>query len=102
MSENFIDYEQLLSEAKSKKETLKVLRKMDEAADNIQVIPSKDHQGAFELFFVGLKGVDTSFLVFNEEQVARRFMVSGPNDNDYICVFIGETKYYVPFATYLN
>ena len=98
MTKNLIDYEQILSSAKTKDEILETFRRMSDDADNLVVIPSKEHLGASDLFFSGLKGVETSFIVFKKERLAKRFMVDDTNENEIIYVVIDGTIYYLPFA----
>lgn len=99
MKGNSIDYEKLLNSAKTSTEIVEAFQRMTADAENIAVIPNKSHQGAFDLFFIGLKGVDTSFIVFKEEKLAKRFEVNDANENSVVFVVIDGTIYYVPIAT---
>lgn len=98
MKQKPIDYENLLNSAKTSKEVVAAFHRMTDDAENISIIPSKLHQGAFELFFIGLAGVDTSFIIFKEEKLAKRFMTNEANENKVVFVVIDGTIYYVPYA----
>ena len=98
MKQKSIDYEKLLNGAKTSKEMVAAFQRMTDDAESISIIPSKLYQGAFELFFIGLLGVDSSFIIFKEERLAKRFMVNEANENKVVFVVIDGTIYYVPYA----
>ena len=98
MKRKQIDYEELVNSAKTSAEMVAAFKRMTDDAENISIIPSKLYQGAFELFFIGLAGVDTSFIIFKEEKLAKRFMVNEASENNVIFVVIDGTIYYVPYA----
>lgn len=98
MKQNSIDYEKLLNDAKTRDEMVAAFQRMTDDAENIAIIPSKLHPDAFELFFIGLPGVDTSFIIFKEEKLAKRFMGNAANENDTLFVVIDGNIYYVPFG----
>lgn len=98
MKRKQIDYEELVNSAKTSAEMVAAFQRMTDDAENISIIPSKLYQGAFELFFIGLAGVDTSFIIFKEEKLAKRFMTNEANENEVVFVVIDGTIYYVPYA----
>lgn len=98
MKQNYIDYEKLLNGAKTRAEMVAAFQRMTADAENISIIPSRLYPDAFELFFIGLPSVDTSFIIFKEEKKAKRFMVNAVNENDTLFVVIDGNIYYVPFG----
>ncbi len=99
MTKNLIDYNLLLSKAQTSGEIVSVFKRMSDDANNLQILPSKEYAGAFDLFFIGLEGIETSFLVFQEEKLAKRFMVNGSNENEVIYLVVESTIYFLPYAT---
>ncbi len=98
MTENSTDYEAILDAAKTSAEIVSAFKRMSDDADRLAITPSPEHVGAFDLFFFGLGGIKTSFLIFEEELLARRFMTDGLNENEAIFVVLEGAIYYIPYA----
>ena len=92
----YANYEQELQKIARASELMEFLKLMTEEAEEVFVIPSPKVKDAHELAFNGLPGINETFIIFRDPQVAKGFGQPAGGVNNLLYFVHGSETYCFP------